>query len=223
MTTDPPRLGSITSPLSSQCSGVRSLWRGPGLTLLTRQPDGRRRPRVFLPCHRDRLICVGRAIRVSAPPGEFHERRHACRWVHSSLVIAMLCSAALSRRFPVHDRRCRSSFDDHTGSAVPMIRAMVVHGAEPAHLGSVAENLGRRSPQCHQRRRVTDTLSDFYGDRRGRGRSKSSPAGRFPTCHQGVDRLPARGTPCGTPTPSDRGPAGPDRTVPEDWFGDPSW
>ena len=85
---------------------------------------------------------------MSAPPGEFHERRHACRWVHSSLVIAMLCSAALSRRFPVHDRRCRSSFDDHTGSAVPMIRAMVVLGAEPAHLGSVAEDLGRRTPQC---------------------------------------------------------------------------
>jgi len=60
----------------------------------------------------------------------------------------MLCSAALSRRFPVHDRRCRSSFDDHTGSAAPTIQAVVVHRAEPAHLGSVAEDLGRRTPQC---------------------------------------------------------------------------
>ena len=146
---------------------------------------------------------------MSAPPGEFHERRHACRWVHSSLVIAMLCSAALSRRFPVHDRRCRSSFDDHTGSAVPVIRAMVVHGAEPAHLGSVAEDLGRRTPQCHQRRRDTDTLSDCYGDRRGRGRSKSSPAGRFPTCHQGVDRQPAERR---TARPHGANVAQPDRT-----------
>ena len=129
--------------------------------------------------------------------------------VPTGLGITMLCSAALSRRFPVHDRRCRSSFDDHTGSAVPMIRAMVVHGAEPAHLGSVAENLGRRSPQCHQRRRNTDTLSDFYGDRRGRGRSKSSSAGRFPTCHQGVDRQPAERR---TARPHGANVAQPDRT-----------
>jgi hypothetical protein len=34
------------------------------------------------------------------------------------------CSAALSWRFPVHDRRCRCLFDDHAGNgAVPLCRA----------------------------------------------------------------------------------------------------
>ena len=42
-------------------------------------------------------------------------------WVEPCLVNAMRCSAVLSCRFPLRDKRCRCLFDDHTGSgAVPL-------------------------------------------------------------------------------------------------------